>query len=60
MTSRQVGVLEGQLQLDIIKEQHKMNLETQKQEYTEGEKDSRLFMDVEKQKTRHGNGQQRA
>jgi len=50
VTSRQVGVLEGQLQLDIIKEQHKMNLETQKQEYTEGEKDSRLFMDVEKQK----------
>jgi len=50
ITSRQVGVLEGQLQLDIIKEQHKMNLETQKQEHAEGEKDSRLFMDVEKQR----------
>ena len=50
ITSRQVSVMEGQLELDILKEQHKMVLETQKQEHVEEEKDSRLLMDVEKQK----------
>jgi hypothetical protein len=50
ITSRQVSVMEGQLELDIMKEQHKMVLETQKQEHVEEEKDSRLLMDVEKQK----------
>ena len=49
ITSRQVSVMEGQLELDILKEQHKMVLETQKQEHVEEEKDSRLMMDVEKQ-----------
>jgi len=49
ITSRQVSVMEGQLELDIMKEQHKMVLETQKQEHVEEEKDSRLLMDVEKQ-----------
>lgn len=49
ITSRQVSVMEGQLELDIMKEQHKMVLETQKQEHVEEEKDSRLLMAVEKQ-----------
>ena len=49
ITSRQVSVLEGQLELDVLKEQQKMVLETQKQEHLEEEKDSRLLMDVEKQ-----------
>jgi len=49
ITSRQVSVLEGQLELDALKEQQKMMLETQKQEHLEEEKDSRLLMDVEKQ-----------
>ena len=49
ITSRQVSVLEGQLELDALKEQNKMVFETQKQEHLEEEKDSRLLMDVEKQ-----------
>jgi len=49
ITSRQVSVMEGQLELDIMKEQHKMVMDTQKQEHVEEEKDSRLLMDVEKQ-----------
>lgn len=49
ITSRQVSVMEGQLELDIMKEQHKMVLDTHKQEHIEEEKDSRLLMDVEKQ-----------
>lgn len=50
ITSRQVSVLEGQLELDVLKEQQKMIFETQKQDHLEEEKDSRLLMDVEKQK----------
>ena len=49
ITSRQVSVMEGQLELDIMKEQHKMVMDTQKQEHVEEEQDSRLLMDVEKQ-----------
>jgi len=49
ITSRQVSVLEGQLELDVLKEQQRMILETQKQEHSEEETDSRLLMDVEKQ-----------
>ena len=49
ITSRQVSVLEGQLELDVLKEQQRMVLETQKQEHSEEETDSRLLMDVEKQ-----------
>ena len=49
ITSRQVSVLEGQLELDVLKEQQKMVLETQKQEHMEEETDSRLLMDLEKQ-----------
>lgn len=49
ITSRQVSVMEGQLELDVMKEQHKMVLDTYKQEHVEEEKDSRLLMDVEKQ-----------
>lgn len=50
ITSRQVSVMEGQLELDVIKEQNKMMIDLQKQEHVEEEKDSRLLMDVEKQK----------
>jgi len=49
ITGRQVKVLEGQLELDVLKEQNKMILDFQKQEHSEEEKESRLLMDVEKQ-----------
>ena len=49
ITSRQVSVMEGQLELDAIKEQNRMIIDVEKQEHVEEEKDSRLLMDVEKQ-----------
>lgn len=49
MTHRQVSVLEGQLELDVLKEQNRMVEDLQKQEHKEEEDDSRLLMDVEKQ-----------
>jgi hypothetical protein len=49
MTARQVGVLEGQLELDVVKEQNKMMLAFEDMQHKEEEKDSRLLMDVEKQ-----------
>jgi hypothetical protein len=49
MTHRQVSVLEGQLELDVLKEQNRMVEDLQKQEHKEEENDSRLLMDVEKQ-----------
>jgi len=49
ITSRQVSVLEGQLELDAIKEQNRMMIDVEKQENKEEEQDSRLLMDVEKQ-----------
>ena len=49
MTARQVGVLEGQLELDVVKEQNKMMLAFEDMQHQEEEKDSRLLMDVEKQ-----------
>lgn len=49
MTHRQVSVLEGQLELDVLKEQNRMVEDLQKQEHKEEEVDSRLLMDVEKQ-----------
>ena len=48
MTARQVAVLEGQLELDVIKEQNRMLLELEKQEFTEEEKEARLNLDTEK------------
>ena len=48
-TSRQVAVMEGQLELDVMKEQNRMVEAMQKQEHKEEEIDSRLLMDVEKQ-----------
>lgn len=48
MTARQVAVLEGQLELDVVKEQNRMLLELEKQEFTEEEKEARLAMDTEK------------
>ena len=49
ITSRQVAVMEGQLELDVMKEQNRMVEDLQKQEHKEEESDSRLLMDVEKQ-----------
>ena len=49
ITSRQVAVLEGQLELDVMKEQNRVVEDMQKQEHKEEEADSRLLMDVEKQ-----------
>lgn len=49
ITSRQVAVMEGQLELDVMKEQNRVVADMQKQEHLEEEKDSRLLMDVEKQ-----------
>ena len=48
MTARQVSVLEGQLELDVVKEQNRMLLELEKQEFTEEEKEARLMLDTEK------------
>ena len=48
MTARQVSVLEGQLELDVVKEQNRMMLELEKQEFTEEEKEARLMLDTEK------------
>jgi hypothetical protein len=48
MTARQVAVLEGQLELDVVKEQNRMLLELEKQEFTEEEKEARLMLDTEK------------
>lgn len=49
MTARQVAVLEGQLELDVMKEQNNMLIEMEKMQHDQEEKESRLLMDVEKQ-----------
>ena len=48
MTARQVSVMEGQLELDVVKEQNRMLLELEKQEFAEEEKEARLMLDTEK------------
>jgi hypothetical protein len=50
MTARQVAVMEGQLELEVIKEQNRVMLDMEKQEFTEEEKESRLMMDAQQQK----------
>ena len=50
MQSRQVSVLEGQLELDILKEQNRTVFDRQKQEHTEENADSKLLMEAEKMK----------
>ena len=49
MTARQVAVLEGQLELDVMKEQNKMLIEMENMQHSQEEKESRLMLDVEKQ-----------
>ncbi len=49
MTARQVAVLEGQLELDIIKEQNKFVLEMDKIKHKEEVEDTELFLKTEKQ-----------
>jgi len=49
MTARQVAVLEGQLELDAMKEQNKMLVAMTEMEHSQEEKEARLMMDVEKQ-----------
>jgi hypothetical protein len=50
MLQRQVSVQEGQLELDILKEQNRSVIERDKQEHQEENEDSRLLMDAEKMK----------
>ena len=50
MTARQVAVMEGQLELEVLKEQNRMMLEMQKQEFEEETEESRLVMEAEKTK----------
>lgn len=50
MTARQVAVMEGQLELEVLKEQNRMMLEMQKQEFDEETEESRLVMEAEKTK----------
>ena len=49
MTARQVAVLEGQLELDVVKEQNRMLVDLEKQEFNEEEKEARLMLETEKQ-----------
>lgn len=49
MTARQVAVLEGQLELDVMKEQNKMLIEMENMQHNQEETESRLMLDVEKQ-----------
>ena len=49
ITSRQVSVLEGQLELDVIKEQNRVATDLSKQEHKEDHEDTRLMMEAEKQ-----------
>ena len=50
MTARQVAVMEGQLELEVLKEQNRVMLDMEKQEFTEEEKESRLMLDAQRQK----------
>lgn len=49
MTARQVAVMEGQLELDVVKEQNKMLLEMEKFEHTQEKDDTEALMKVTKQ-----------
>ena len=49
MTARQVAVLEGQLELDVVKEQNRLMIDLEKQEFSEEEKEARLMLETEKQ-----------
>lgn len=49
MTARQIAVLEGQLELDVVKEQNKMLLEMEKFEHTQEKDDTEALMKVTKQ-----------
>jgi hypothetical protein len=49
MTARQVAVLEGQLELDAMKEQNKMLVAMTEMEHSQEESEARLMLDVEKQ-----------
>lgn len=51
ITARQVAVMEGQLELEVVKEQNRMLLEMEKQEFTEETDEARLVLETEK--TRH-------
>lgn len=49
MTARQVSVMEGQLELEVVKEQNRVMMDMEKQEFTEEEKESRLMLDAQRQ-----------
>ena len=49
MTARQVAVLEGQLELDVMKEQNSFTLEMDKIKHKEEIEDTELLLKTEKQ-----------
>jgi len=49
MTARQVAVMEGQLELDALKEQNRMLVEMENMQHDQEQKETRLMMDAEKQ-----------
>ena len=50
MQARQTAVLEGQLELDVLKEQNRMMMDTEKQKFEEEIKESQMVMEAQKQK----------
>lgn len=49
MTARQVAVLEGQLELDVMKEQNRMMVEMEKLEHSEEMDETKILLETEKQ-----------
>ena len=49
MTARQVAVLEGQLELDVMKEQNSFTIEMDKIKHKEEIEDTELLLKTEKQ-----------
>jgi len=50
MQARQIAVLEGQLELDVLKEQNRFMMETEKQKFEEEIKESEMVMEAQKHK----------
>ena len=50
MQARQIAVLEGQLELDVLREQNRFMMETEKQKFEEEIKESEMVMEAQKHK----------
>lgn len=50
MQERQIAVVEGQLELEVLKERNRIALDREKQEFSEEEKETRLLLDTEMQR----------